>query len=239
MRRRLKTTKKEKIALSKTKPVKTPKKVSKKAPPKTEEIIPKRKGLSVRVIGQTKKPSVKTSEPIAAPESGEMIAAELARKKEESAEKIKPAYLRAAAPSTPLEKSVKDLEKQKRVIMWTGITFCMILIAFFWLSNTRRVVEESRQNMAEKSKSSETWDRAVEELSNKISEMENSVDSINSFGKITVPNQASSTTTLPNLVLPTASSSATSSIPVLNKEEFEKIDQKIKPEVKQKIRFIY
>lgn len=231
MRRRLKTTKKEKTVVSKPKAVKS----AKKTPKKSEEIVPKKKALSVRVLGQKKKLVEEKPEPII---DEKVIAAELEKRKEES-QSAKPAYLRAAVPSAQIEKSARDLEKQKQVIMWTGITFCMILIAFFWLSSTRRVVEESGENMQEKSQASKTWDQAVDELSDKINEMEVGVNSINSFGKVTVPNQGTSTPVLPDLILPTASSSASSSLPVLNKEEFEKIDQKIQPEVKEKIRFIY
>lgn len=236
MRRRLKTTKNEKKNITKTSPKKAPSKKPKKEESK-EQVMPKNKGVSVRVIGKKKEEKeTRLEAPVKSiPEKN--IEAELERRRIAAAEAAKPAFLRGATTTIPIQASPRDLDKQKQVIMWSGITFCMILIAFFWLNSTRRVVEESGKNMQEKGSVNQVWDDAVDELSDKISEMQNSVDSINSFGKVTPIKPATTTPDLP--ILSTASSSASTSLPVLNKEEFEKIDQKVNPQVKEKIRFIY
>lgn len=238
MRRRLKTSKKEKKEPLKS----TPKTVAPKKEKKVMAEKVERKGMQIRVIGH---PRVKTAEEIKADDKKdfalsreEAIARRLEEIKQKEIGKNQVAGLSLPGPT----KSVVEVERHKQIIMWSGITFFMVLITFFWINNTRRVVDESRDELNKKDAYGAEWEKAVDELSDKIVELKSGVESIDNFGK-------KGTSTLSS-ILKNASSSvninsglpeneSTEPILDLNKEEFEKINQKIEPEIKDKIRFIY
>ncbi|MDO8261120.1 MAG: hypothetical protein Q7T50_06565 [Candidatus Magasanikbacteria bacterium] len=241
MRRRLKTTKKDK---------KEPIKAGQKKPAlkKEKAIVPEkveRKGMQIRVIGH---PRVKSAEEIRVEEKREFALSkeeEIARKLEAARQQEIERNISPEAKVQALVRTAVEIDRKKQIIMWCGIAFCMILITFFWINNTRRVVEESRDEINRKNDLSTEWDDAVNELSDKIVELKNGVDSIDAFGKSTTTSGKIATSTLSD-ILRNASTSpslpendAKNDLLELDKEEFEKINQKIEPEIKNKIRFIY
>lgn len=246
MRRRLKTSKKEKKEPLKSKP----KAVAPKKEKKVMEEKVERKGMQIRVIGH---PRVKTAEEIKADDKKdfalsreEAIARRLEEIKQKEIEKTLAPDLGLPGPT----KSVIEVERHKQIIMWSGITFFMVLITFFWINNTRRVVDESRDELNKKDAYGAEWEKAVNELSDKIVELKSGVESIDNFGKKGTSTSSGLSTSTLSSILKNASSSVNinsglpeneSAEPVLdlNKEEFEKINQKIEPEIKDKIRFIY
>ena len=246
MRRRLKTSKKDK---------KEPIKAGQKKPviKKEKAVVPEkvgREGMQIRVIGH---PRVKSAEEIRAEEKREFALSkeeEIARKLEVARQSEIEKSISPEAKVQALVRTAIEIDRKKQIIMWCGIAFCMILITFFWINNTRRVVEESRDEINNKNELSTEWDDAVDELSDKIVELKSGVESIDNFGKKGTSTSSGLSTSTLSSILKNASSSVNinsglpeneSAEPVLdlNKEEFEKINQKIEPQIKDKIRFIY
>ena len=76
------------------------------------------------------------------------------------------------------EKVVRD----KRFMMWTGVTFFMILITFFWIYNTRQVFEQS--NIERNNDFSLTdWQELTDEISEKMNQMKQDWENIESFSE--------------------------------------------------------
>lgn len=223
MRRRLKTTKKEKKVAPRAKAKKA---TPKKKVQKIKKEAPQKKGMQIRVIGHSEE---------AREEKNKAIEKEIDREKEleKKLEEIKKARLEKIKPDKPSPKETlktyEEVERNKQVIMWSGIVFFMVLITFFWVNNTKRVVRESRENLVSEGQLETEWDYLVDNLSDKINEMKSGLDTIKSFesGATSSPNNLS---TLPG---------DESEIGNLSEEDFQKINQKIEPELKDKIRFIY
>ena len=66
-------------------------------------------------------------------------------------------------------------EKDKRLVMWSGVIFFMILIIFLWFLNTRKVFsligDNGKENNFDVSEATEEFNKAFEELSEKMNAM--------------------------------------------------------------------
>ena len=67
------------------------------------------------------------------------------------------------------------VEREKKFIMWSGVTFFMILIAFFWLYNTKQVLENSKIEREDTPSLFTDWESVSEELGSAITEIKESV----------------------------------------------------------------
>jgi cytoskeletal protein RodZ len=76
----------------------------------------------------------------------------------------------------------KRIERDKRLMMWSGVVFFMILISFFWLYNTKQVFQKtSRENRTDFSFSN--WSEMTEEISDKMNQLKDDLEGIKSFGE--------------------------------------------------------
>jgi uncharacterized integral membrane protein len=230
MRRRLKTTKK-----SKKREAAEKKKVSKKsvaAQKKIEEKDEKKssnakRNLEVRVLGRPQKNRQKVNK---------VIEFEVDREKElEQAKDKARSYIDDKgnkANSNVYAKKIEteeELNKHKMIIMWSGIIFFMIIIIFFWINNTKKAIIESRIEQEQMNENKKGWDELVDDVSNKINDMKSNLADIEEFEKESATSSDSGE----------ASTSFKRKIEVLSEEEFNKINEKIEPELKDKIKFIY
>ena len=73
----------------------------------------------------------------------------------------------------------ENIEKDKNLILWSGVIFFMILIAFFWVRNTSRVFREtaSEGNGAEAAILTE-WQTAAKEIAEKMNELKADLETI-------------------------------------------------------------
>jgi len=240
MRRRLKTTKK-----TAKEPLKTgaKKAVSAKKIEAEKPVEAVNKGLQVRVISRPKK-NVEATVP-AKIEEPLRFGSEKEQELEKRLEQLRQEKMNKTKPKEEVlmakVKTYQEVQRQKQIIMWCGIAFFMILITYFWISNTQRVVKESRDKIIKDNTATNQWDSAVDELSNKINEMKNGLNSIESFqnGASSTTNIIKSASSSLGVIQNLPSSSTSTGIEKLNEEEFKKIDQAINPQVKNKIRIIY
>lgn len=76
----------------------------------------------------------------------------------------------------------EKVARDKRFMMWTGVTFFMILITFFWIYNTRQVFE--RSNIEGNNDFSLTdWQELTDEISEKMNQMKQDWENLESFSK--------------------------------------------------------
>jgi uncharacterized integral membrane protein len=74
------------------------------------------------------------------------------------------------------------VERDKRFMMWTGVIFFMILIAFFWLYNTKQVFERSSRE-GSNNFSLTDWQELTDEVSEQMSQMKQDWENIESFSE--------------------------------------------------------
>jgi len=74
------------------------------------------------------------------------------------------------------------VERDKHFMMWTGVIFFMILIAFFWLYNTKQVFERSSRE-GSNNFSLADWQELTDEVSEKMSQMKQDWGNIESFNE--------------------------------------------------------
>lgn len=126
------------------------------------------------------------------------------------------------------------VEQQKKIIMWSGIIFFMILIGSLWLYNAKQILKPV-SNETSGNLSDLQFKSIGDELSDKMRELKTSLGTINEFMK----DKAGSTTATSSaeIVSDTASSSlpestvgtttATSSTGNIDEQELEALRQKL------------
>ncbi len=80
---------------------------------------------------------------------------------------------------------VLKTEKQKRLVMWVGVSFFMILIAIYWGYSTTQSIKGSQREW-EKSDSAVNWGQLSEELSAKMQEIKSSMVAVNNFASTSI-----------------------------------------------------
>lgn len=75
-----------------------------------------------------------------------------------------------------------QVEKQKRLIMWSGVTFFMILIAVFWIYNMKLTVRNVSLS-SEEGLSLSRWQELTEELEKRMTEVNEDAEAIGAFGE--------------------------------------------------------
>ena len=149
--------------------------------------------LKVRVKTKPKK-----KEELKTQEVEEKMVAEEKKKKPKTAEK-KTKQSKEKKIEKPLfeEKGRiihEDTEKDRKLLMWAGVIFFMILIAAGWLYNAKRVFEENKiEGKNESMFNFENWDKMTNELSDKVIQMKEDLESLKEFkGSEEEPMNASS-----------------------------------------------
>ena len=73
----------------------------------------------------------------------------------------------------------EKVERQKRFIMWSGVTFFMVLIAGIWIYNAKSIFQASSQTWSNSDDVSlDNWNEMANDLGNKISEMQDDLENI-------------------------------------------------------------
>ncbi|PIT89457.1 MAG: hypothetical protein COU27_00255 [Candidatus Levybacteria bacterium CG10_big_fil_rev_8_21_14_0_10_36_7] len=76
----------------------------------------------------------------------------------------------------------ENTEKDRRLIMWTGVIFFMVLIGAGWIYNAKKVFVETKLEGNEKSTLSfDNWEKMTGELSEKIVQMKEDLASLKEF----------------------------------------------------------
>jgi len=85
----------------------------------------------------------------------------------------------------------ENIEKDKNLILWSGVVFFMILIAFFWIRNTGKVFRETTSggDRAEAAILME-WQTATEEIAKKMKEMKADLESIKAIDSSEIEDDA-------------------------------------------------
>jgi hypothetical protein len=73
------------------------------------------------------------------------------------------------------------IEREKRLIMWSGVIFFMILISFFWIYNTRKVFMNSRLESKSTITEDKTWQELSQEISGKIEDLKEGLKEVEEF----------------------------------------------------------
>jgi len=68
------------------------------------------------------------------------------------------------------------VEREKRFIMWSGVTFFMILIAFFWLYNTKQVLESHRLSPGDTTELFSDWNSLGQDISGAIAGLKEEIN---------------------------------------------------------------
>ena len=127
------------------------------------------------------------------------------------------------------------IEKDKRLMMWAGVTFFMVLIASAWIYNTKKVFEHS--NLENDSRFSATeWQNLTAEIDDKIGELKENLKDIKEFtgtsteimGKF--PGSEATTTN----IAPLAVSADAGTTTVISEEQLEFLKAKLETGVNNK-----
>ena len=86
--------------------------------------------------------------------------------------------------SRRIEKTINDretgvkLDREKQLIISTGVTFFMVLIAFFWIINVSQVFEKMRVTSEDDSDLAGTWQELSEGLGQRLDQMKVNLEKI-------------------------------------------------------------
>ncbi len=70
------------------------------------------------------------------------------------------------------------LDREKQLIIFSGVTFFMVLIAFFWIINVSQVFEKMRVTSEDDSDLAGTWQELSEGLSQRLDQMKVNLEKI-------------------------------------------------------------
>jgi hypothetical protein len=177
-------------------PVKRPDKKTEKATlPKAsarkKAAKPKVVNLSVRLVKSKPKPEPATitdSKPAVLKKRKGVASvkpkkAEIFKKKEA----VIPDLPEKAIKNEPLNKPIERgrvissrTEREKKIIMWLGVSFFMILISIFWIYSTIESLKKSR-NEWQISEKAENWNNMADELSVKTAELKSGLEAVKQF----------------------------------------------------------
>ena len=138
------------------------KKISKK------KNIQKKVKLAVKV--RSKKDKAVNSSHIVAIEKNENLEKEINAKEITNQAKIK-------QPKIISEKQEKD----KQLIMWSGITFFMILIMFIWVFQIRHSISQTK--LENNSQKTEEWKEVFSDLEKNISDLKRDLEKVKEFSE--------------------------------------------------------
>ena len=196
-----------------------------------------KKGLSIRVLGRPRIESGKKEMADVVVGKEELIEKELlqAREQSQKKEKVK------EKPEERLQKTWEEIEKNKRLIMWSGIVFFMVIIIFGWFYNTKKVFEANRLE-SQKQPTKADWSELIGELGDKMKEMKDNLEAIktmsNNLASSTEISTASSTKAFSSLPkTDVASSSDETKTP--DSEEIKELKETLEEKASKKIRIIY
>ena len=82
----------------------------------------------------------------------------------------------------PREIDSERIDREKRLIMLSGVTFFMVLVGFFWLYNTKAVFERTKIE-TKGSQESIDWDELTENISENIEKMKEGLESVKSISE--------------------------------------------------------
>lgn len=185
--------------------------------PKKKTYQRKKTKLKIRVSGTTKKKEAESQPKVLEETEARAIVDKLL--KEDAQKKGQPL-------------GIEELERNKKLILWSGVLFFMVLIAFFWIANTKKMIKENKLN--QKKVEITDWESLTEEVGEKIEQMKEDLKNIQSFS-----NNNISTSTEEFEVF---SETATSSAPAASPEDLEILKKKIEElnkEDQEKIKFYY
>jgi len=96
-----------------------------------------------------------------------------------------------------IELDPDKVEKDKRLIMWTGITFFIVLIIGFWLMNIKSILRINPVSQSVDSSSQINWNSFREELNKTMTQIKQNLSEINQLRQ--ADQATSSTVTQPSL----------------------------------------
>lgn len=71
--------------------------------------------------------------------------------------------------------SYEKLEKEKRMIMWSGVTFFMILVIVFWAYNVKQIFVAMKIESKESEFQIDSWKEMTQDIGNQIKEIKDVV----------------------------------------------------------------
>lgn len=77
----------------------------------------------------------------------------------------------------------EQVERQKRIIMWSGVTFFMVIIAVFWIYIFKLNVSSSYSPPAHNASLSSNLQNMTDELEKQMNQINQTVDKINTLGR--------------------------------------------------------
>ena len=156
------------------------------------------------------------------------------KKKGAAADSVLPAGKTADQEEEKLIEEAKQLywqaEREKRIVMWSGVTFFMLLVGFFWIYNIKQVIESNHLENSD----SISWLDMTNDMDGKFSQIKEEMAKVKKFAQeADLRNKATSSlktasqaaTTAPAAVLPPARE-ATSSL-FVSEDELTKLREKI------------
>jgi hypothetical protein len=213
------------------------------SPVKEREVKTKlQTGLSVRVLGRPRIELGKKTMADVVVGKEELIEKKLLQAKEQAAESLTPEKIDENLPLKKVMETQAEIEKNKRLIMWSGIAFFMIIIIFGWFYNTKKVFEANR---LEKENQPETvsWDERISEIGNKITEMKDTLEAVKSLSdhlaSSTESITASSTPDYSSLPETDLASSSEEESGTLSDEEIKELKDVLEKKASQKIKIVY
>ena len=130
--------------------------------------VQKKVKLAVKVGSKTSK--IANSSHIVAIEKNENL------EKEIKAEKA----IRSSGAKQPRIISEK-LEKDKQLIMWSGITFFMVLIMFVWVFQIRHSISQTK--LENNNQKTEEWKKVFSDLEKNISDLKTDLEKVKQFSE--------------------------------------------------------
>ncbi len=83
--------------------------------------------------------------------------------------------------TTPKGKIItKKTDRDKIFLMWTGVSFFMILIVIFWIYNIKENLQQARLE-GERSEKAITWNKMTDELNEKMLQLKTEINVVRSF----------------------------------------------------------
>ena len=123
------------------------------------------------------------------------------------------------------------LEREKRMIMWSGITFFMVLIVCFWIYNASQIFKSS-EIKSDSEFTLDDWDKMSQEMGERLRQLKSGLEEIRDFGNSALLTPTTTQGSLPESG-PSASSTSSSSSVIqipLSAEEIQILKEKLESE---------
>lgn len=149
------------------------------------------KGLNIRVVKKDTKKPKSTAKKRILKKTVKTASPKKTIKKLKTEKKIKPEE--PVAKQHEIEETVitnreeiyyihEQVEHNKKIIMWSGVTFFTILIVFFWIISMKQNIKQTNVEIQTKSAAT-IWNEKAEQLDYQITEMNSNLEKINTFTK--------------------------------------------------------